>query len=213
MARKLLTREERKAQTRSRLLDAARRVFGQKGFFRASVEEVAAEAGFTTGAIYSAVGGKSELFLAVLDRHMAERARDLSEAVRDAPSPESAARQVARSWVESLRREPEWTLLLIEFWAYAARDPALHRELATRHRRVIDSVAALWTQATAEHPETQFLLSPVELARVGWAMGQGFALEWLIDPEGWPDDLSDWLSLFYRGAAVISGEPAQEVAS
>jgi AcrR family transcriptional regulator len=211
MTSKPLTREQRKAQTRTQLLDAARKVFRQKGFLRATVEEVAAEAGLTTGAIYSAVGGKSELFFAVLDQHMAERANDLSEAVRDAPSPEAAARRVARYWVESLRREPDWTLLLIEFWAYAARDPDLHRELATRHRRVIGSVAALWTAATAEYHETEFLLSPVELARVGWAMGQGFALEWLIDPEGWPDDLSEWFSLFYRGAALINGEPAEEV--
>jgi AcrR family transcriptional regulator len=206
-----LTREQRKAETRTRLLDAARKVFSQKGFLRASVEEVAAEAGFTTGAIYSAVGGKAALFLAVLDLHMMERARELSEAVRDASSPESAVRQVAQYWVGALRREPEWTLLLIEFWVYAARDPALQRELATRHRRVIDSVAALWIGATAKHPETKFRLSPVELARVGWAMGQGFALEWLIDPDGWPDDLGEWFSLFYRGAAVISGEPADVV--
>lgn len=210
MTPKRLTREQRQAQTRSQLLDAARKVFGRKGFYRASVEEVAAEAGFTTGAVYSAVGGKSKLFLAVLDRHMAERARDLSEALRDAPSPESAARRVAEYWVGTLRRDPDWTLLLIEFWAYAARDPVLHREIATRHRRVIDSMAALWTTATVEHPETEFPLSPAALARVGWAMANGFALEWLIDREGSPDDLSEWFSFFYRGAAVIATDAAEE---
>src|SRR5215207_6874422 len=207
-----LTREQRKAQTRTQLLDAARKVFVREGFFRASVEDVAWEAGFTTGAVYSAFGGKSELLLAVVDRHMEERARDMTQAVRDAPSLESAVQQVARYWVETLRREPEWTLLLLEFWVYAARDPGLHHELATRHRRVIDSVVGLMTDATAARPETEFLRSPVDLARVGWVMGNGFALERLIDPDGVPEDLLEWMfSQVYRYAAPRHEETAEEV--
>jgi len=48
-----LSRQERKAQTRERLLDAAAQVFAQRGFEAASLDEVAAAAGYTKGAVYS----------------------------------------------------------------------------------------------------------------------------------------------------------------
>jgi AcrR family transcriptional regulator len=45
-----LTREQSRDQTRQRLLDAAQTVFTQKGFGASSVEDVAADAGYTRGA-------------------------------------------------------------------------------------------------------------------------------------------------------------------
>src|SRR4051794_11485941 len=47
-----LTREEKKAQTRERLIEAAARVFAEKGFAATSLDEVADAAGLTKGAVY-----------------------------------------------------------------------------------------------------------------------------------------------------------------
>jgi len=63
-----LTRAEKQARTRAALLDAAARVFVERGFQRASVELIAAEAGFTRGAFYSNFASKEELFLALCAR-------------------------------------------------------------------------------------------------------------------------------------------------
>jgi AcrR family transcriptional regulator len=56
----------RKAVTRERVLTAAAQVIGAKGFQRASLDEIAAQAGLTKGAIYSSFRSKDELFLAVV---------------------------------------------------------------------------------------------------------------------------------------------------
>ena len=61
-----MTRAERRAQTRAALLDAAARVFAERGFGGASVEAIAAEAGYTRGAFYSNFASKEELFVALL---------------------------------------------------------------------------------------------------------------------------------------------------
>ena len=71
--RRRLTRAERKDETRDQLLDAARVVFGHRGFNAATVGEVAEYAGFTKGAVYSHFGSKDELLLALVQRQMAER--------------------------------------------------------------------------------------------------------------------------------------------
>lgn len=204
---RVLTREERKDQTKRQLLDAARRVFLQQGFLRATVEQVAAEAGFTTGAVYSAFGGKAELFLAVLDERIDERAEGMRGAAKGAETPEEAARAVARQWIETLRGEPAWTLLLIEFWVYAARDPALHGDVIERHRRPLEAAAGIMTELGGRHPEFDLLMPPIDLARASSAIGHGFALEKLLDPEGVDDELLEWMfSMFFRSATPLNAE-------
>lgn len=211
---RVLTREERKDQTRRQLLDAGRDVFLREGFLRATVEQVAAEAGFTTGAVYSAFGGKAELFLAVLDERIEERAHGMREAARGAENPEDAGRAVGRQWIETLRREPAWTLLMIEFWVYAARDPELYREVIERHRRPVEVAAGIITDLGARHPEFDLLMPPIDLARASSAIGHGFALEKLLDPDGVSDELLEWMfSMFFRSATPLNEERRREVAT
>ncbi|HZD71914.1 MAG TPA: helix-turn-helix domain-containing protein, partial [Actinomycetes bacterium] len=47
---------------------AARRVFARRGYHDASVEEVAEEAGFSKGAVYSNFTSKEDLFVTLLEQ-------------------------------------------------------------------------------------------------------------------------------------------------
>src|SRR5829696_2161842 len=75
LPKKRLTRDERRIETRTDLLDAASRVFARQGFHAATLEDVAREAGYTTGAIYSNFAGKDELFLAAFEHQIANDVR------------------------------------------------------------------------------------------------------------------------------------------
>lgn len=55
-------------QTRLQILEAARRVFAERGVARTSLEQVAAAAGLTRGAIYWHFANKTELFYAMRDQ-------------------------------------------------------------------------------------------------------------------------------------------------
>src|ERR1700684_2339871 len=81
-----MTREQSRAHTRDRLLTAARRVFARSGFHGASVEEIASEAGFSTGALYSNFDGKEDLFLVLMEREIDEHAREIADAVGERAS-------------------------------------------------------------------------------------------------------------------------------
>jgi hypothetical protein len=81
------SRAEKKAETRQRLLDAAGRVFARRSFHGASVDEIAEEAGFSKGAVYSNFASKEDLFLALLERRIDERIKEIARVVEsDAPS-------------------------------------------------------------------------------------------------------------------------------
>ena len=63
-----LSRQEAKQRTRAELLDAAAKVFSERGYEGASVAEIAERAGRTTGAIYAHFPTKEALFLGVAVR-------------------------------------------------------------------------------------------------------------------------------------------------
>src|SRR5437899_355118 len=98
-----LTRAARKEQTRSEILEAARAVFLRRGFHAASLDEIAEEAGYTKGAVYSSFESKDELFLGVLDRHFMRRMRRYTDAALDEHTLDDAYRAVARLMFEEDR--------------------------------------------------------------------------------------------------------------
>ena len=69
-------RQERKEETRAELIDSAKRAFVRDGFHGASLERIAREAGYSTGAIYWHFSGKDDLFLAVYENYAETRARE-----------------------------------------------------------------------------------------------------------------------------------------
>lgn len=71
MKRKRLTHEERRLQTRERLLDAAQDLFVERGFLSTSLEEIAEAAGYTRGAFYSNFSDKTDLLIESLRRQRA----------------------------------------------------------------------------------------------------------------------------------------------
>src|SRR5271169_1691696 len=60
-------RGDKRSRTRAKLIDAAAAVIGERGYDRASLEEIAARAGMTRGAIYGNFKNKEELFLALVE--------------------------------------------------------------------------------------------------------------------------------------------------
>ena len=127
------TRQERRAETRERLLEAAARVFAREGYAGASVEEVAGEAGFSTGALYSNFSGKEELFLALLTRNVERVSGRVADAVAERPTVEERAHGAAAEWMRFVEREPDQILLFMEFWAYAVRDPEVRPRFAAAY--------------------------------------------------------------------------------
>jgi AcrR family transcriptional regulator len=68
MTRKRLSREDSREQTTQRLLDAAEKLIARKGLDAASVEDIAAAAGYSRGAFYSNFNSKHDLFIELLRR-------------------------------------------------------------------------------------------------------------------------------------------------
>jgi AcrR family transcriptional regulator len=174
-----LTRSERSAQTRRELLQAAERRFLEHGYHATTLDEIADDAGYTKGAVYSTFQSKAGLFLALFDELIDRRVAEVRSLLDEHERPED--------FVDALARRPvmpdnsKMLLAAIEFWVHAVHEPQLLKELAARHRRLRASIAELAPAGGA--------LAPERWAVVTLALSNGLALERLIEPAGVPGDL------------------------
>jgi AcrR family transcriptional regulator len=195
------TRAEKQARTRAELVATAATVFARRGYKGASVEEIAEQAGYSHGAVYSNFDGKADLFLAVLEDYMAERARELAATQAGLPGDapiELRARALADQWMERFAKDRESFLLHMEFVAHAGRDPELAERFGTRSAALREAIAAY----IAQYQELEGIesgLTPAELALVLRALGIGLAIEALVSPGAVREDAyGDFVELLVK---------------
>ena len=181
MAQRLL-RAERKERTKSELVEAARTVFLRRGFHRASLDEIAEEAGYTKGAVYSNFDGKDALFLAAFEEHFRRRAEAYAEVIFDQDDIEDSYRIVGRLWREANERDPEWARVLNEFLIHASRDESLRRAVHEVRERGVERIAEIVDALAARHG-VEFTMPTVDIVRGSGALNRGLAIEQLINPE------------------------------
>ncbi len=200
-------RDEQKALTRRRLLDSAEAVFARRGFHGASVEEIAREAGATTGALYSNFAGKEDLFLALFEERIATDVGDYSQIVATGATSGEQARGAADHWMQILRERPDYFPLLIEFWAYAIRVPQLRARLADRFAALRSASARLVLEGAERRGISPDAEAGELMGMVINALGNGLALEKLVDPDAVPDTLyGDMLALILRALEALARE-------
>jgi AcrR family transcriptional regulator len=182
-----LSRDEKRAETRSALVRSAADVFARRGFHAASVDEIAENAGFSVGALYSNFERKEDLLLAAIEQNVSDWARLFAERFRESDNIHDQARSIADAWISGVTAEPEPFLLWIELWAYAVRNDRLREELAVRSR----AIRELFTSMMREVAEQADVTFPdglaEELGAVFDALGLGLAVRRLLDPEAVPD--------------------------
>ncbi len=188
MAQQQLTRADAQAQTRGRLVLAAAGVFARRGYRGATLGEIAREAGFTVGAVYSNFATKQELFLAVLEEHVGARIDELAGALAAASTSAQAAELAAAGTARHLHDDPTWFPLFVEYWSEATRDPAVRERFADYQRATHRRLTELIERWAAEHGREP-ALPAADLAIVAKALTNGLALEREALPDGAADEL------------------------
>jgi AcrR family transcriptional regulator len=200
----VLTRKEAQEQTRERLLVAAAKVFARRGYHRATVDEIASEAGFTIGALYSNFASKEELFLALADRQVEERVAEVA-AMGDAAEGNEPNKHAAEQLRAFLERDPEWPLLFYEFWSLSVRNPGLQGELAKRRDAIRDALADTLKRVAKRHGFKLRFPAPV-LATAIAASLNGLAFERAADPKALPDEVFAEFVTAVLGCAIAAPE-------
>ena len=182
------TRDEKKAHTRRRLLDAAADVFARRGFAATSLDEIAEEAGFSKGAVYSNFSSKEDLFLAVLDEHVGRQMLDIGDRIDRTRTTGEQVAEAGQLFMDLFQQERTWYLLSFEFLAYAARHPQFQVEFSARQRAQREAIVAMITEHS-ERAENPMPMPAERMAVALEALANGIAFAKLADEAGVPDDL------------------------
>lgn len=166
-----LSRKETQERTRQSLIDAAAVAFRRDGFHGASLESIAADAGFTRGAVYANFDGKEGLFLAMIEAEMMSRFSLFTDNL--------TYENFAEVYLQSVDADPEWSLALAEFSVHAARTPELRDRLIERNRRLTELVAEAGRAAYPDLSEEQ----AESAARFILVLQTGVGIERALDPD------------------------------
>lgn len=205
-----LSQAESRQLTRKRLIDSAAKVFAEKGFASASLEEIAESAGYTRGALYYNFADKDELFLAVLDESLQAEIKLIGELIRRAEDPAQfvgSLRERPRIGPRSAAASRRWSQLCDEFRLYALRNESARRKLAEHDRHMRDAYAS-GVIGVLKRMGVSPPAPPDHLASMIMALDQGLERQRRVDPLAVPDGLFfDLLALLLRAAQALHVAP------
>jgi AcrR family transcriptional regulator len=134
--RKRLTREESRAQTRAKLIAVGRSHFLRYGLGGAVAEQIAEDAGYSRGALYSNFDGKEELFLAVIHEQEARRFEVFHSILNKKSSSKEKLRTLRDTFADWVT-DRDWIVLYAEFEVEALRSERVRKSFIELHRQTI----------------------------------------------------------------------------
>jgi AcrR family transcriptional regulator len=206
MKRERLTREQSKDQTRQRLLDAAQTIFTKKGYVAASVEDIAAAAGYTRGAFYSNFRGKSELLIELLSRDHERMQADLEAIFEENATREQMEARVL-AYYRQLHRDNECFLLWVEAKLQASRDAKFRARFNAFAHEKREQMAA-YIRTFSERVGTPLPLPAETLALGLMSLCDGVQFFRVSDPKHVTDELAESVQAGFF-ARVVFGSAAR----
>lgn len=169
-----------------RILDSAAKVFARKGYHGATLDEVAADAGLTKGAVYWNFNSKSDLFFALLQNHFTRNTSDLPERLAKADSlnnPLAGLQQILTDSTARITTDPDWPRLFFEFIGQT-RDPAIRARIGECYREFYQLSIGIIEHGRAQSPQNCNAQVDSFTEAVFWeALIDGLILAWLVNPE------------------------------
>ena len=188
---------DKRDRTRAALLEAARALIREKGYARTTLEQVAARAGMTTGAIYGNFRNRDELFMALGDAYWPP----IKPRIAPGATFAEAMRAMAAALIAAMPDRSVAAVGRLTGMAYALEHPELgqrvHEITAARYK-----VGAAWLETLGDGHD---LPMPKEhLVRVIHTLIEGLVLQRLLTPELFPDEV------IYAAFGALAAAPRSE---
>ena len=203
MKRERMTHAQRREQTREHLLEAARTMFVKKGLAATSVEDIAAEAGYTRGAFYSNFDGKPDLLLELLRRDHASAQANL-RAIMEEGGTSAGTTACAIAYDSRYFRDQDFFLLWVEAKLLAYRDAGFQER---RHEK-LDQVSA-YIRAFSERDGRSLPLQADALALGIVSLCDGVQFFRLCDPQMVSDQVMQTVLAGFFSCVLLRG--AEEI--
>lgn len=197
------TQEQRRSETRRRLLEAARSVVAERGVAGATVEAMAAAADRTSGAIYDHFDGKDGLIVALLDQWKDATTAAILDDLAHAESPTERLRSIWANFAAPRSEDgDQWVLLEHELWLYACRQEEVQHAAASRYADIRARLAQGLGEGMLGGEREPAPSEAEAVATLMIGLMVGLEMQRRLDPDAVPDRLA---VLGLRALAAIEG--------
>ena len=172
--------QQRSEETRSKIMESAIRLFSNRGYNAASVDDICAEAGISKGAFYHHFESKQALFLALLDSWL-QTIDSAIEASKGKSVPETFM-QITEAFPYIFETAGENLPMFLEFWLQASRDNKIWEASIAPYRRYHKYFTSLIKRGVDEGAFVE--VEPEITSRLIVSMAMGLLLQSLLDPKG-----------------------------
>jgi AcrR family transcriptional regulator len=172
--------QQRSEETRTKIMEAAIKLFSSTGYNKASVDEICAEAGISKGAFYHHFKSKQELFLALLDSWL-QAIDSAIEASKDFSAPETFM-QMTTAFPFIFETAGDGLPMFLEFWLQASRDKKIWEASIAPYRRYHKYFTSLIKKGVDEGSFVE--VDPDLASRMIVSTAMGLLLQSLLDPKG-----------------------------
>jgi AcrR family transcriptional regulator len=172
--------QQRSEETRTKITEAAIKLFSNSGYNKASVDDICAEAGISKGAFYHHFKSKQELFLALLDGWL-QAIDNAIEASKDLSAPETFT-QMTTAFPYIFETAGDGLPMFLEFWLQASRDKKIWEASISPYRRYHKNFTALIKKGVDEGSFVE--VDPELASRMIVSTAMGLLLQSLLDPKG-----------------------------
>ena len=172
---------DKRDRTRASLLEAARGLIREKGYERTTLEEVAARAGMTTGAIYGNFKNRDELFIALGQRYWAP----VVPKVKPGATFADAMRALAKATIAAVDDRKSAAVGRLTGLAYTLKNPALRQQVHDITKSSYE-IGAEWLRM---FDASELPMPADRLVRVLHALIEGLVMQRIITPDLCPDEV------------------------
>lgn len=172
--------QRRSEETRIKIIESAIKLFSNRGYNKASVDDICEEAGISKGAFYHHFESKQALFLALLDGWL-QTIDNAIEASKDMTAPETFM-QMTEAYPYIFETAGEGLPMFLEFWLQASRDQKIWEASIAPYRRYHKHFTSLIKKGVEEGSFVD--VDPELASRMIVSTAMGLLLQSLLDPKG-----------------------------
>jgi AcrR family transcriptional regulator len=165
-----------------RIIEAMRRSVARRGTAGSTFDHVAREAGVSRGLLHYYFGTKEQLLVEAVKRDCELRMELLERQLQGARTADDFIGLMAENLQQVVREDPDFVTLMFELFTLARRNDEIAVEYAQLIRRTRDQVADMLATAQREGV-VRLHAEPDSVAEVLFALGDGFALRMLTEPD------------------------------
>ncbi len=196
---------------RLQLFNAATEVCAEKGYAATRVDDIAAEAGLSKGALYHHFKGKRDLFIQLFEFMMVEMERETLQAIESMTSAADAFRLINESYAQMVQVHPAMMRGILDFYMSNYRDDEVRQIFLGFYERLTAAITRL-IQRGMDQGEFDDSLDAEEVTWTWFTAGDGllFLHFYFHQEDLGVQRMQTLIEIFLRG---IKSKPAEEARS